>query len=88
MKLLGRRPAQAECREVARLLQSYLDQEIDADEAARVAEHLEVCRRCGLAAETYQQIKTALARRRLHVDPGALDRLTEFSERLAAGDAI
>lgn len=85
MKLL-RPPAPAECREVARLLQSYLDREIDAHQAARVAQHLEVCRRCGLSAQAYQEIKAALARRTRYVDPGALERLTEFSERLASGD--
>jgi anti-sigma factor RsiW len=86
MKLLHRRSARGDCHEVARLLQGYLDRELDAADVARVAEHLEVCRRCGLAAETYEEIKAALARRTLHVDPGALDRLTEFSQRLAAGD--
>jgi anti-sigma factor RsiW len=87
MKLLRRRRAAlADCHEVARLLQSYLDREIDAAAAARVAHHLEACRRCGLSAQTYAEIKAALARRTLHVDTAALDRLTEFSERLAAGD--
>jgi len=88
MKLLRRRPAQAECRHVARLLQRYLDQEIDAGDAVRVARHLEVCRRCGLSSQAYQEIKAALGRRTLHVNPGALERLTEFSGRLAAGEVI
>jgi anti-sigma factor ChrR (cupin superfamily) len=87
MKLLRRRRAEpADCHEVARLLQSYLDHKIDAAAAARVAHHLEACRRCGLSAETYAEIKAALARCTLHVDPAALDRLTAFSDHLAAGD--
>jgi len=70
MKLLHRRSDRSRCREVARLLQSYLDHGIDAQAAALVAQHLEACRRCGLAAETYSEIKAALARGALRVDEG------------------
>lgn len=86
MKLLRQGLAMIECRRVARLLQACLDQEIDAAQAERVARHLEACRRCGLDAETYEEIKAALARRRLDVDPAAVERLTEFGERLSADE--
>jgi anti-sigma factor RsiW len=81
---LGRRlTAQGECHKIARLIQRYLDAEIDDEQAARVARHLEECRDCGLAADTYLTIKAALARRRLTIDDDVVKRLTEFAERLA-----
>jgi anti-sigma factor RsiW len=83
MRFRRRLTAQGERHEVARLIQRYLDAEMDDEQAARVARHLEVCRDCGLAADTYQTIKAALARRRLTIDNDAVKRLTEFIERLA-----
>ena len=75
--------AEATCAEVARVLQSYLDGQVDEMTARRVARHLEACRRCGLEAQTYEAIKQALARRRTDVDSDALERLRTFGERLA-----
>lgn len=74
-----------ECRQVARLVQSYLDGEVDGLTADRVGAHLEECRRCGLEAETYAEIKHALARR-CDVSAAAVDRLRAFGERLIAED--
>lgn len=74
---------EATCAEVARVLQSYLDGQVDEMTARRVARHLEACRRCGLEAHTYEAIKQALARRRTDVDADALERLRSFAERLA-----
>lgn len=72
---------EASCHEVARVLQSYLDGHVDEVTARRVARHLEVCRRCGLEAETYTRIKDALARRG-GVDPEAVERLRAFGAQL------
>ena len=60
MRFRRRRPQTPlqSCGEVAALLQSYLDAEIDNLSAHRVGEHLELCRRCGLEAETDEAIKT------------------------------
>ena len=69
--------------QVARVLQSYLDGQVDDLTARRVSRHLEHCRRCGLKAETYDAIKDAIARRARDVDPDALERLREFGQRLA-----
>ncbi len=77
----GRRPAR--CREVGRVLQSYLDGEVDDLTARRVARHLENCLRCGMAAETYAEIKRALARQG-GVDLETVSRLKAFGERLVA----
>ena len=76
----------ASCRQVAKALQSYLDGALDAASARRVARHLEMCRRCGLEAETYAAIKAALARDGRDVDPDAVARLREFGARLADSD--
>lgn len=73
----------ARCREVGRVLQRYLDGEVDELTARRVARHLEDCLRCGMAAQTYAEIKRSLARQG-HVDDGTVDRLRAFGERLAA----
>lgn len=73
---------EASCHEVARVLQSYVDGHVDELTARRVARHLEICRRCGLEAETYTRIKESLARRG-GVDPEAVERLRAFGARLA-----
>lgn len=65
------------CRRVARLIQSYLDGMI----ADRVSAHLEECRRCGLEAATYAEIKNALARHS-QAPPEAVERLRSFGRGL------
>lgn len=84
-RILGRPPTR-ECVHVGRLLQAYLDDEADAPAAARVAAHLELCRVCGLEAETYRALKHALARQH-RPDPAALTRLRQFADDLARGEA-
>jgi predicted anti-sigma-YlaC factor YlaD len=71
-----------DCAAVAVVLQEYLDAELDERDATRVAEHLELCRRCGLSAETYRSIKWALARAG-QPDRKTLDRLHHFAETIA-----
>ncbi|WP_234353225.1 anti-sigma factor family protein [Streptomyces ardesiacus] len=71
--------------QVARVLQAYLDGEADEVTARRVAAHLEDCRRCGLEAETYQKIKSALSRRAVP-EPEAVERLRGFAEGLLRHD--
>lgn len=78
-----RRTDEAGCAEVAAVLQSYLDGQVDDLTARRVGRHLEHCRRCGLESATYEAIKHAIARRARDVDASALDRLRAFGERLA-----
>ncbi|MEV0961796.1 MULTISPECIES: anti-sigma factor [unclassified Streptomyces] len=69
------------CLQVARLLQSYLDGETDEVTARRVAAHLEDCRRCGLEASVYEEIRGALSRRGTP-DAEAVARLRIFGEAL------
>ncbi len=71
------------CLHNMRLLQTYLDGALDEMPARRVAEHLEECRRCGLEAEIYREIKASIHERDCTVDPGAVERLRRFGEALA-----
>jgi anti-sigma factor RsiW len=50
------------CHDVGRILQQYLDEDLDQAQVKKVAAHLEHCRRCGMEAETYVRIKESLAR--------------------------
>lgn len=76
----------ASCREVARQLHAYLDRELDDVTAHRIARHLDACRRCGLEASTYAEIKAALGRRSDPVPDEALLRLRRFGEELLDHD--
>ena len=85
MKVFGRGDAPMDCETVGKLLQRFLDGELDAPRSRRLAEHLEVCRRCGLDADAYTQVKDALARRG-EVPPAIVARLQEFGRSLVHGD--
>jgi len=79
----------ATCRDVGRVLQSYLDGELDEHRAAKVSAHLEHCLRCGMEVTTYAQIKDALARvaERGEVHPEdrlTVERLRRFAQTLAS----
>jgi len=76
----------ASCLQVARTLQRYLDGDLDDATRARVAGHLDVCRRCGLDERAYRDIKAALARRGTTIPDEPIERLRSFAARLAAGD--
>ncbi|MBW3627425.1 MAG: zf-HC2 domain-containing protein [Actinobacteria bacterium] len=70
------------CPEVARLLQRHLDEELPQHLAVRVEAHLEDCRRCGLEAEAYEQIKQAVHRQGQTVPPESVERLRAFAASL------
>lgn len=80
--------SRSQCHQVARVLQSYLDGEADPPTSEAVAAHLEVCRRCGLEAATYREIKTAIAvaapGAERPVDDDAVARLRHFADTLSA----
>ncbi|MGH9193528.1 MAG: anti-sigma factor family protein [Acidimicrobiales bacterium] len=71
------------CREVGKLLQRYLDGDTDEHATAKVAEHLEDCRRCGLEAGIYREIKASLARQATVLPETTLARLRRFGQQLA-----
>jgi anti-sigma factor RsiW len=72
----------AECMRVKPLLQAYLDGELAEEDARRVSRHLDACRRCGLAAETFRDIKAAVSRLGDEPDRDAVGRLVRFAEEL------
>ncbi|MEJ7721869.1 MAG: hypothetical protein WKF58_16220 [Ilumatobacteraceae bacterium] len=47
---------------------------------------IELCRRCGMEAETDAQIKAVLAAHRPDVPAESIDRLRQFGARLARGE--
>ena len=71
------------CLRTSRVLQRCLDGEADDLTTARVTEHLEECRRCGLQARAYQAIKQALRSGSRDVDDLTLHRLRAFSRSLS-----
>lgn len=73
------------CREAGRLLQRHLDGELDELGSRRVARHLEACRRCGMDAESYEEIKRALRRSAGRPPADAVGRLLAFGRQLAEG---
>ena len=56
-----RRRAGISCAHVQDLVQAYLDGELAEPGRTQLAAHLELCRPCGVDAETYDRIKTSLA---------------------------
>lgn len=75
-------PGTLSCRDAARALQSFLDHEVDEETARRMVAHLETCRRCGLEAEVYRQIKASLARSAPPVPDLTRRRLERFTDQL------
>ena len=83
MSLFRRRPDRPiNCHQVGRRLQRYLDGELDELTARRIMRHLEDCRRCGMEAATYTEIKASLARRGEQLPDDTLARLRSFGEHL------
>jgi len=70
------------CMQVGHRLQRYLDGDIDDLTARFIMLHLEDCRRRGLEASAYTEIKASLARRAIDVPDDAVTRLRAFGERL------
>lgn len=83
---LFRSRTQLSCHQVGRMIQSYLDGELDDDATHRVAAHLEDCRRCGMEADTYNALKSALRRGAPQLVGESVERLRAFGERLARGE--
>ncbi len=73
-----RSSSRARCREVRKLIGGFIDGEVDQDLAAKIAEHLDDCRRCGLDAGVYTRVKQSLQARPPMVDDDAVARLREF----------
>lgn len=70
------------CLEAARLIDGYIDGEIDEATCAKIVYHLEICRECGMEAELYMQIKIAVGRHRTSVSAESLAKLREYARGL------
>jgi anti-sigma factor (TIGR02949 family) len=79
----SRRQRRASCRDVAKVLQLYLDGQTDPTTAARVRQHLDGCRRCGMDRDVYLALKRSL-RRRAELDGNTITRIRAFGERLSS----
>lgn len=80
-------PGQMSCVEANELIQFYVDNFIDADATARIAEHLGDCPPCELEMVVYRRIIASLERCRPHVPEDTAQRLQRFCEDLRAGRA-
>lgn len=81
-----RRRGGARCVDVGRHIQTYLDGGLAPADAAKVAGHLDACRRCGLTADDYRRLRAALADHRATVPAEPLRRLQTLAAELAAGE--
>lgn len=86
-KLLRRFMLPPDCREVAEVLQSYLDGELPESKTFLVANHLEHCERCGIEAAVYREVKQSLEGLSTPPGRGAIRRLRFFADGLTADDA-
>jgi len=73
-----------DCREVAKVLQSFLDGELAENQTDKVAEHVEHCERCGIEADVYMQVKESLRDLRTPPDRDVMQRLHAFADELTA----
>lgn len=71
------------CHTVGKLLQTYLDGELQDARTVLIAEHLDECLRCGLEASRYRWLKAHLAGFAPNPDQRQLDRLRTFADDLA-----
>lgn len=72
------------CAAVGEVLQQHLDGELDDGPSTIVEAHLDMCRRCGLEASIYADIKAALAEQG-RLPEESVQRLRDFGERIAQG---
>lgn len=77
-----RRTRALSCRKVGKLLQTYLDGELDGTRGVLVAEHLDTCVRCGLDARTYRWLTAHLSGLAPPDGERQLDRLRAFADDL------
>ncbi len=76
-----------DCNRVRKVLQAYLDGELDDRHVGMVAAHLEHCERCGIEAELYQRVRDSLQELRQAPDPAALSRLRAFADSVASSES-
>ena len=70
------------CQEILDVLQAYLDGEVDAATAAKVAQHLDRCSGCTDEAATYEEIVEEIHQRARPIDPQVIASLEMFGMQL------
>jgi len=70
------------CRQVRKVLQAFLDGEIDPRRGEIIAAHLESCSRCRVEADTLHRVIAELRQRRPDLDLDAYTRLSATIDRL------
>ncbi|MBW3619512.1 MAG: zf-HC2 domain-containing protein [Actinobacteria bacterium] len=73
-----------DCREVADVLQAYLDGELPESKTHVVSEHLQHCERCGIEADVYLEVKRSLGELATPPDRDVMARLRSFADRLTS----
>lgn len=86
--LMNRLRGRLTCTETLALLQHYLDGELSADEARKVATHLDHCALCDEEAAIYARIKASIEATNPPADPEVLRRLERFGERVRSGEFL
>lgn len=81
-----RRPP--DCRQVARVLQAYLDGELPEDAHEVVSAHLRHCERCGIDARVHRDVKRSLQGLATRPDPRAIARLRAYAAELQQGENV
>lgn len=71
-------PPDADCREVARVLQSFLDGELGPEDGETVAAHLAVCEHCNIESATIDAVRDTIRAQRPDLDVDDLSRLEAF----------
>ncbi len=77
--ILRSRASEYDCAQTGRLLQRYLDDQLNETLRKKVSAHLMMCADCGLEKETFELLKAALANHRVVLHPDAVARLRAFS---------
>ena len=81
-RLLKRLRGAPSCDEIMKVLQAYLDGEVDVHTARKVAGHLEDCAACSHESAVYERITASLSNRRREIDPEIRAALEAFSRDL------
>ncbi len=84
--LMNRMRGRLTCAETLKLLQQYLDGELTAEEARRVAQHLDLCTMCDEESALFRGIKDSIAATAKQTDPEVLARLDAFGQRVRNGE--
>ncbi len=72
------------CKKMMKVIQSYLDGEVDEKVARKVAKHLNACVDCDEESTVFKNIKKSLANKPEHISPEILSSLTEFTKNIAS----